>query len=170
MAFRSIFWSWAFYAPLDINERVACFILKPRAVRALLRFISLCIESWGYYSFCKRLDANDDLSWYGGIPLKGSIEDRTDSEEYAEDLATLYRTRRPRYKFIIDHALDPSYSDDFGYRNLSYLLESTGALDPDADPESRLSDMALANIRQDMMSKISMGWRQEYRALEDAKE
>ncbi|KAL3661845.1 hypothetical protein V7S43_013139 [Phytophthora oleae] len=78
--FRPLFWCWAFYARQEFNESSARFNLKSRAVHARLRFISLCIETWGYYSLCKRLDDNDDLFWYGGIPAKGSSQVRTDSK------------------------------------------------------------------------------------------
>ncbi|KAG2799569.1 hypothetical protein PC111_g20323 [Phytophthora cactorum] len=32
---------------------------------------------------------------------------------------------------MLIHVLDPLFIDDYGYRNMRVLLESTGALDPD---------------------------------------
>ncbi|KAL3656310.1 hypothetical protein V7S43_018882 [Phytophthora oleae] len=151
MEFRPIFSCWAFYAPLEFNETATRFNLKARS------------SPWIHQSLHRDLGLLQPLQVPRRQPIlvrrnscQRSSQVRTNTKEYTEYLAKLYKTRRPRYKFIIDHALDPSYIDDFGYRNLLYLLESTGAMDPDADPESRLSDKALANIRQDMMSKLSV--------------
>lgn len=44
------------------------------AVRARHGFISLCIETWGYYNFLQRLETGDsrNLMWMGGGPGKNS--------------------------------------------------------------------------------------------------
>ncbi|ETP02002.1 hypothetical protein F441_20827 [Phytophthora nicotianae CJ01A1] len=54
---------------------------------------------------------------------------------------------------MLTHALDPDYIDNYGYSCMRSLLESTGALDTEAKEGSRLSEVALAPVRKDVMTK-----------------
>jgi len=72
MAFRHVFWSWALHAPLQKSASELRRKLKLNAIQDRLRFISFCIETWGWYDFLERLDGHDGLFWYGGQPGKGA--------------------------------------------------------------------------------------------------
>jgi hypothetical protein len=72
MAFRPVFWSWALHAPMQKSPSELRRKLKLNANQARLRFISFCIETWGWYDFLERLDGHDGLFWYGGQPGKGA--------------------------------------------------------------------------------------------------
>ena len=56
-AHRSAFFQWALHVPLETpSAQTQRRKAKMAAVRERLRFVSLCIETWGWYSFLGRLE------------------------------------------------------------------------------------------------------------------
>ncbi|ETP05190.1 hypothetical protein F441_18165 [Phytophthora nicotianae CJ01A1] len=131
MTHRRTFWEWAFHAPLETtsaqsNRRK----LKMRASHARLTFISLCIETWGFYAFLEKLEK------------------------------LLHDKDQARYEATLENALNPAKIDAYGYPQVLSFLECTDALNPKAIAKNRLSMTALARIRQDLTSgtKLKTSW------------
>ncbi|KAG1699101.1 hypothetical protein DVH05_014020 [Phytophthora capsici] len=148
MASREAFWLSALYPPTkNSNPRRKA---KTYAVQARLRFISRCIELFGYFDFLRRFEntSHDTLMWFGGKAAKyapGS-KTKTSSSPAPEDLATLHKKDRARYDRTIARAYDPLSIDEDGYSSIPELLEQTQALDPSLSEPNRLSDRALARV------------------------
>ncbi|KAE9152300.1 hypothetical protein PF006_g3460 [Phytophthora fragariae] len=126
------------------------------AVDARLVFISLCIETWGYYNFLQRLeDILDErlLMWWGGQPGKNQPQGTDYIGPVIESLAVLRRRDAAAYSAKMKHALEPFHLDRGGFTRMIDMLLWTGAMDVDARPEKRLSDRALARILHDINSK-----------------
>ncbi|POM65710.1 Hypothetical protein PHPALM_18533, partial [Phytophthora palmivora] len=112
----SVIWRWAFHAPLqDAAATASRRKEKLRANQGRLEFMSLCIESWGDFDFLERLADRHELFWFGGKQRKGSAEVRNLSGVPTEDLSSVFRRDPTRYRFTIEHALDPVRIDDYGY-------------------------------------------------------
>ncbi|KAG1684698.1 hypothetical protein DVH05_010603 [Phytophthora capsici] len=148
MASREAFWLSALYPPTkNSNPRRKA---KTYAVQARLRFISRCIEFFGYFDFlrCFENTSHDTLMWFGGKAAKHAPGSKTkiSSSPAPEDLATLHKKDRARYDRTIGRAFDPLSIDEDGYSSIPELLEQTQALDPSLSEPNRLSDRAIARV------------------------
>ncbi|GMF36141.1 unnamed protein product [Phytophthora fragariaefolia] len=134
MPHRKAFWEWAINAPLRFEAAyTARRKTKMNATRARLRFLSSCIETWGYYHFLELFEAK-----HGPV---------------ADDLAVPYRKDTAHYERLIAGALDPDLIDADGYTSISQLLNLSKAIGSDTRPaNNRLTDRALARIRRDITS------------------
>ncbi|KAG1710175.1 hypothetical protein DVH05_017181 [Phytophthora capsici] len=156
MASREAFWLSALYPPTkNSNPRRKA---KTYAVQARLRFISRCIEFFGYFDFLRRLEntSHDTLMWFGGKAAKHApgSKSKTSSFPAPEDLATLHKKDRARYDRTIARAYDPLSIDEDGYSSIPELLEQTQALDPSLSEPNRLSDRALARVFLDVTQTV----------------
>ncbi|ETI56433.1 hypothetical protein F443_00977 [Phytophthora nicotianae P1569] len=161
MTHRRAFWEWAFHAPLETtsaqsNRRK----LKMRASHARLTFTSLCIETWGFYSFLEKLEKRPEMFWLGGQPGKSPRGGRQPQGPIAEDLVVLHDKDRARYEATLENALNPAKIDAYGYPQVLSFLEFTDAINPKVIAKNRLSMTALARIRQDLTSgtKLKTSW------------
>ncbi|KAE9145840.1 hypothetical protein PF006_g9343 [Phytophthora fragariae] len=154
---RPNFWDWQLHAPLAGRKALDRHRKrKMDAVDARLVFISLCIETWGYYNFLQRLeDILDErlLMWWGGQPGKNQPQGTDYIGPVIESLAVLRRRDAAAYSAKMKHALEPFHLDRGGFTRMTDMLLWTGAMDVDARPEKRLSDRALARILHDINSK-----------------
>ncbi|KAI9986186.1 hypothetical protein PInf_025101 [Phytophthora infestans] len=156
MSHRRAFWEWALYAPLasetaQNNRRKA----KMRAVQARVAFMSLCIETWGFYGFLTLLDKCPLMFWMGGQPGRDNKKCLHYDGPLADTLTSLEDKDPDRYQATIDNALEPVQIDAYGYPSIRVLLETTEALVPTAKPANRLSMVALARIRLDLQSSAT---------------
>lgn len=160
MVYRKAFWESAINAPLRSEAAYAARRkAKMNATRARLGFLSFCIETWGYYEFLKLFEngrAHHNVLWMGGQPGKQASKSKAvkgDQGPVVDDLALIYRRDQGHYDQIIAGALDPDRIDANGYTSVPRLLELTKAIGPETRPvDNRLSDRALARIRQDITS------------------
>lgn len=151
---RLTFWRCALHPPLVPGAAQTRYRKrKMRACQARLKFLSFCIETWGFVAFLSLLrSGNTRLLWLGGRPGRHSPKVPKCKAELDQCLGTLYFVDRPRYKRRIAAALDPGTIDQEGYASLVELLEQSTALDPDVDEAGRLSDQALARVRFDWVN------------------
>lgn len=154
MVWRPMLWLCAMHPPFPPGTLQARYRKKKmRACRVRLRFLSYCIESWGFVAFLELLQVGGTrLLWLGGRPGRQIPKAPKSSGDLDQNLGTLYFTDRSRYKRRIEAALDPVNIDQEGYASVAELLEQSRALDPDAVPEGRLSDDALARVRADWVN------------------
>lgn len=156
MMHRRAFWEWALYAPLasetaQNNRRKA----KMRAVQARVAFMSLCIETWGFYAFLTLLDKCPLMFWMGGQPGRDNKKTLHYDGPLADALTSLEDKDPERYEATIANALEPVQIDAYGYPSIRALLETTEALVPTAKPANRLSMVALARVRLDLQSLVT---------------
>ncbi|GMF49355.1 unnamed protein product [Phytophthora fragariaefolia] len=99
---------------------------KMAAIRECLSFISLCIETWGYFNFLRRLEAegNGGLMWRGRQAGWRTAEAKRYTCSPILDLMDLYENDRGEYHRKIREALD-------SLKTVPELLEKTDAIDPD---------------------------------------
>ncbi|KAE9079511.1 hypothetical protein PF010_g22729 [Phytophthora fragariae] len=150
-AFRATFFEWALHAPLSSSSAQAQRRKRMMAaIRERLCSLSLCIETWGYYNFLRRLEAkgNRDLMWWGGQAGRRTPEA---AKGYTcspiRDLLDLYENEPAEYRRMVRDALKPFQLDAGSFKMMTELLEKTDALDPDlAENDKQLSDTALARI------------------------
>ncbi|OWZ17675.1 hypothetical protein PHMEG_0008343 [Phytophthora megakarya] len=161
MTYRRHFFDWQLNAPLKVNsQRGARRRWKQTACAERLHFLSLCIETWGYYDFLRRFERVDGdrlLMWFGGHPGKNSPDARKYDGPTILNLTSLYAQDEAEYKARVAGALKPFQLDQGGFRNLTELLVYTvytGALDPDEKPNGRLADETLAMVRLDIEKKV----------------
>ncbi|KAE9322620.1 hypothetical protein PF008_g17553 [Phytophthora fragariae] len=98
-----------------------------------------------------------ELSPRAPVPLREDLEARLPPRgrrrPTSEDLGEMCRRSKFEYKTRIHSALTPGRLDKNAYKNMTSLLVLSGALNPACKkPENRLSDMALARVRLDVMS------------------
>lgn len=164
-ACRPIFWRCALHPPVAPGAPQTKYRKqKMRACRTRLKFLSLCVETWGFVAFLDLLHAGGSrLIWLGGRPGRHSSKVPKGSGELDQSLGTLYFTDRARYKRRIEAALDPAIIDREGYLNVVELLEQSAALDPEVRKASRLTDGALARVRADWVNskRFRSSWKTE---------
>lgn len=169
---RPTFWRCALHPPLVPGAAQARYRKrKMRACQARLRFLSFCVETWGFVGFLNLLNAtNTRLLWLGGRPGRHSPKARKGSVELDQCLGTLFFTDRARYKRRIAAALEPRTIDQEGYSSVVEFLEQSTALDADVDEAGRLSDGALARVRFDWVNDKRFRPRWKTEGLEAAYE
>ncbi|GMF14677.1 unnamed protein product [Phytophthora fragariaefolia] len=92
-ASRPVFFEWTLHASLTTdsaqNQRRK---RKMLAIRDRLSFLSMCIETRGYYKFLRRLEAegNGNFMWWGGQAGRTTKEAKTYTCSAARDLVDLY--------------------------------------------------------------------------------
>ncbi|OWY98560.1 hypothetical protein PHMEG_00030644 [Phytophthora megakarya] len=151
---REIFWRSIFQVPLDdtqaaTNRRHD----KYKANAARILFFSLCVETFGWFEFLRRVEKNHSLCWMGGTPGFGTREAKTLIEGLpSEDLVALQKSDATRYAHILGQALVPELLDRYGFQSVPEILIHAEAFDSTKDPKNRLSDVALARIRRDITS------------------
>ncbi|KAE9043705.1 hypothetical protein PR001_g3155 [Phytophthora rubi] len=129
------------------------------AIRERLCFLSLCIETWGYYNFLRRLEAkgNSDLMWWGGQAGRRTPEAKGYTCSPIRDLLDLYENEPAEYRRKVRDALKPFQLDAGSFGTMTDLLEKTDALDSDlVENEKRLSDKALARIVLDITRPVAV--------------
>uniref|UniRef100_H3H6T9 Uncharacterized protein n=1 Tax=Phytophthora ramorum TaxID=164328 RepID=H3H6T9_PHYRM len=119
------------------------------AVTEQLSFVSLCIETWGYYSFLHLLESSGhrNVFWWGDQPPGKARFDKKYQHPVVENLGVLFRRDKQAYIRKMQGATKPFKLDENGFKNVTELLEYTEALDPDQPKaENRLSDCTLSKI------------------------
>ncbi|KAE8905941.1 hypothetical protein PF007_g11004 [Phytophthora fragariae] len=161
-AFRATFFEWALHAPLSSSSAQAQAQRRKRkmaAIRERLCFLSLCIETWGYYNFLRCLEAkgNSDLMWWGGQSGRRTPEAKGYTCSPIRDLLDLYENEPAEYRRKVRDALKPFQLDAGSFKTMTELLVKTDALDPDlAENDKRLSDTALARIIVDITRPVAV--------------
>ncbi|KAK1940909.1 hypothetical protein P3T76_007615 [Phytophthora citrophthora] len=153
---RSHFFDWQLNAPLKTSfSRRLRRKLKQQACTDRLKFLSQCIETWGYYNFLERYEGVENdrlLMWMGGQPGKNSPDAKIYKGPTIQNLSNVYSYDPETYHTRVKNALKPFKLDQGGFLNITSLLEYTNALDPEAKIENRLTDEALAWVRHDVCS------------------
>ncbi|KAG1689251.1 hypothetical protein DVH05_002319 [Phytophthora capsici] len=127
---------------------------------ARLKFISQCIERWGYYGFLKLYEGSEPdrlLMWMGGQPSKNAPDAKQYDGPTIQNLSSLFTQDFEAYKARVKGALKPMQLDQGGFTSITELLVTTNALDPDQKVDCRLSDEALALVRRDVKSEEEPG-------------
>ncbi|KAG1712644.1 hypothetical protein DVH05_000386 [Phytophthora capsici] len=127
---------------------------------ARLKFISQCIEHWGYYGFLKLYERSEPdrlLMWMGGQPSKNAPDAKQYDGPTIQNLSSLFTQDFEAYKARVKGALKPLHLDQGGFTSITELLVTANALDPDQKVDCRLSDEALALVRRDVRSKDEPG-------------
>ncbi|KAI9982011.1 hypothetical protein PInf_009799 [Phytophthora infestans] len=152
---RARFWDWQLNAPLKNSS--ARRKAKMLALVARVRFLSVCIETWGYYGFLElfeRCTSRRRLMWMGGQPGRNTPDAKSYRGPVIDSLTRLYQHDQKGYVRRIRDALKPFGIDEGGFATMTELLFHTGALDPNsAKADSQLSDRALARVLHDVKSK-----------------
>ncbi|KAI9997338.1 hypothetical protein PInf_001129 [Phytophthora infestans] len=152
---RTRFWDWQLNAPLKNSS--ARRKAKMLALVARVRFLSICIETWGYYGFLElfeRCTSRRRLMWMGGQPGRNTPDAKSYRGPVIDSLTRLYQHDQKGYVRRIRGALKPFGIDEGGFATMTELLLHTGALDPNsAKADSQLSDRALARVLHDVKSK-----------------
>lgn len=115
MRHRPTFFDCALYAPSEKSD--AHRKSKSNAVQGRLVLISMNIMLFGWYGFLELFEngPHDMLMWLGGKAARHSVAAKVKAGSTTPsqtDLATLFRTDRPRYDRILARALDPYHIDD----------------------------------------------------------
>ncbi|KAI9992835.1 hypothetical protein PInf_014748 [Phytophthora infestans] len=152
---RARFWDWQLNAPLKNSS--ARRKAKMLALVARVRFLSVCIETWGYYGFLElfeRCTSRRRLMWMGGQPGRNTPDAKSYRGLVIDSLTRLYQHDQKGYVRRIRGALKPFGIDEGGFATMTELLFHTGALDPNsAKADSQLSDRALARVLHDVKAK-----------------
>ncbi|KAF1773401.1 hypothetical protein GQ600_1486 [Phytophthora cactorum] len=126
---------------------------------ARIRFISLCIETWGYSNFLQRFEETKSgrrLMWMEGQPGWNSADAKTYTGPTIENLYELFRRNRAEYNRKIKNASKPFCLDDGGLDSITSMLEHKGALDSNnSKTEHQLSERALGRVLHDIISRRS---------------
>ncbi|KAI9981834.1 hypothetical protein PInf_009613 [Phytophthora infestans] len=152
---RARFWDWQLNAP----PKNSCARRKAKmlALVARVRFLSVCIETWGYYGFLElfeRCTSRRRLMWMGGQPGRNTPDAKSYRGPVIDSLTRLFQHDQEGYVRRIRGALKPFGIDEGGFATMTELLFHTGALDPNsAKADSQLSDRALARVLHDVKSK-----------------
>ncbi|ETP34722.1 hypothetical protein F442_17001 [Phytophthora nicotianae P10297] len=136
---------------------------------ARIKFLSMCIKTWGYFGFLSQFEActsNRRLMWMGGQPGRNTGDAKSYYGPVIENLRELLRRYPDAYMGKMRSALQPFRLDEGGFTNLTSLLVNLGALDPNnPKKEHRLSDRALARVLHDIISRrkrqswwFGVGW------------
>ncbi|ETK70926.1 hypothetical protein L915_21744, partial [Phytophthora nicotianae] len=124
---------------------------------ARIKFLSMCIEMWGYFGFLSQFEActsNRRLMWMGGQPGRNTGDAKSYYGPVIENLRELLRRDPDAYTGKMKSALQPFRLDEGGFTNVTSLLVNLGALDPNnPKKEHRLSDRALARVLHDIISR-----------------
>ncbi|ETP28507.1 hypothetical protein F442_22196, partial [Phytophthora nicotianae P10297] len=170
MKFRPAFFDWQLNIPYRsqqlLNSRRK---LKMQAHIARIKFLSMCIETWGYFGFLSHFEActsNRRLMWMGGQPGRNTGDAKSYYGPVIENLRELLRRDPDAYTGKMKSALQPFRLDEGGFTNVTSLLVNLGALDPNnPKKEHRLSDRALARVIHDIISRrkgqswwFGVGW------------
>ncbi|KAE9339108.1 hypothetical protein PF008_g11732 [Phytophthora fragariae] len=154
---RAAFFEWAFHAPLRTDsDKVQRRKRKGHAVHQRLVFISLCIETWGYYKFLRRIEApgNGTLMWWGGQTGNTTKEANGYSCTPIQNLFKLFQKDKAAYHRKIHDAIKPFQIDKGGFTTITEMLEQTEAFNPAlVEYEKRLSDKALARVAMDLTAR-----------------
>ncbi|KAE9048415.1 hypothetical protein PR003_g6621 [Phytophthora rubi] len=153
MRHRAVFFTCALYAPSkNSDERRKQKLL---AIAARTCFLSSNVEEFGYYGFLKMVEggSHDNMMWMGGKAAKHSPGAKEAEGPPPEDLATLLSKDRARYDRVLERALDPTSVDEDGYSSIPELLEQSSLIDPTHPLHLRLSNRALARIKQDLADR-----------------
>ncbi|OWZ14509.1 hypothetical protein PHMEG_00012000 [Phytophthora megakarya] len=134
------------HAPLESHQaQTVRRRLKVLAIAGRNRFVSVMIETWGYYATVHRMESSGHraLFWWGGQPgrhqphknYKGSLID---------ELGTLFK-KKDSDAFLqrFRDAMRPARLDRAGFPTLTALLEQNDALNPDDDNKKRGPDLSL---------------------------
>ncbi|KAG1694385.1 hypothetical protein DVH05_021464 [Phytophthora capsici] len=119
MKYRETFLVHALYAPTKNSGPRRK--LKASAIQARLKFLSYCIEEFGYFDFLRRFEdtPHDRLMWLGG---KAAIHAPADHTRYDRTLA---------------RALNPKKIDEDGYTSIpEHLEDSSSRSFPQGTPAS----------------------------------
>ncbi|KAG1704696.1 hypothetical protein DVH05_005625 [Phytophthora capsici] len=161
MAHRLNFFEWQLNAPFRSTfARSQRRRLAALARSARLKFISQCIEQWGYYGFLKLYEGSEPdrlLMWMGGQPSKNAPDAKQYDGPTIQNLSSLFTHDFEAYKARVKGALKPLQLDQGGFTSITELLVTTNALDPDQKADCRLSDAALALVRRDVQSNEEPG-------------
>ncbi|KAE9355839.1 hypothetical protein PF008_g3880 [Phytophthora fragariae] len=156
---RAAFFEWALHAPLRTDsDKVQRRKRKGHAVHQRLVFISLCIETWGYYNFLRRMEApgNGTLMWWGGQTGNTTKEAKGCSCTPIQNLFKLFQKDKAAYQRKIQDAIKPFKIDKGGFTTITEMLEQTEAFNPAlVEYEKRLSDKALARVAMDLQPDTS---------------
>ncbi|KAE9346606.1 hypothetical protein PR003_g7349 [Phytophthora rubi] len=154
---RAAFFEWALHAPLRTDsDKVQRRKRKGHAVHQRLVFISLCIETWGYYNFLRRIEApgNGTLMWWGGQTGNTTKEAKGYSCTPIQNLFKLFQKDKAAYQRKIQDAIKPFKIDKGGFTTITEMLEQTEAFNPAlVEYEKRLSDKALARVAMDLTAR-----------------
>ncbi|KAE8998922.1 hypothetical protein PR003_g6927 [Phytophthora rubi] len=153
MRHRALFFACALYAPSkNSDERRK---LKLLAIAARTCFLSSNVEEFGYYGSLKMFEdgSHDNLMWMDGKAAKHSPGAKEAGGSPPEDLATLLSKDRVRYERVLEWALDPTAIDEDGYSSVPELLEQSSLIDPTRPLHLRLSNRALARIKQNLADR-----------------
>ncbi|KAE8903078.1 hypothetical protein PF003_g13030 [Phytophthora fragariae] len=154
---RAAFFEWALHAPLRTDsDKVQRRKRKGHAVHQRLVFISLCIETWGYYNFLRRIEApgNGTLMWWGGQTGNTTKETKGYSCTPIQNLFKLFQKDKAAYERKIQDAIKPFKIDKGGFTTITEMLEQTEAFNPAlVEYEKRLSDKALARVAMDLTAR-----------------
>ncbi|ETN11002.1 hypothetical protein PPTG_22628 [Phytophthora nicotianae INRA-310] len=124
---------------------------------ARIKFLSMCIEMWGYFGFLSQFEActsNRRLMWMGGQPGRNTGDAKSYYGPVIENLRELLRRDPDAYTGKMKSALQPFRLDEGGFTNVTSLLVNLGAVDPNnPKKEHRLSDRALARVLHDIISR-----------------
>ncbi|KAE8959948.1 hypothetical protein PR001_g30545, partial [Phytophthora rubi] len=154
---RAAFFEWALHAPLRTDsDKVQRRKRKGHAVHQRLVFISLCIETWGYYNFLRRIEApgNGTLMWWGGQTGNTTKEAKGYSCTPIQNLFKLFQKDKAAYQRKIQDAIKPFMIDKGGFTTITEMLEQTEAFNPAlVEYEKRLSDKALARVAMDLTAR-----------------
>ncbi|KAG1703312.1 hypothetical protein DVH05_008221 [Phytophthora capsici] len=157
MANRVRFFEWQLNAPYRSSSARSQRRRQTALARtARLKFISQCIEHWGYYGFLKLYEGSEPdrlLMWMGGQPSKNAPDAKQYDGPTIQNLSSLFTQDFEAYKARVKGALKPMQLDQGGFTSITELLVSMNALDPDQKVDCRLSDEALALVRRDVKSE-----------------
>ncbi|GMF40428.1 unnamed protein product [Phytophthora fragariaefolia] len=97
------------------------------AIRERLSFLSLCIETWGYYTFLRMLEAegNGNLMWWGGQAGRTTKEAKAYTCSAARVLVNLYHNDNDMYRRKVKNTTKPFHIDFDGFMTMTDLLVQT---------------------------------------------
>ncbi|KAG3070958.1 hypothetical protein PI125_g22862 [Phytophthora idaei] len=90
---------------------------------ARVRFISLCIETWGYSNFLQIEETKSGRRLMRGQPGRSSVDAKTYTGPTIENLYELFRRNRAEYNRKIKNASKPFCLDDGGLDSITSMLE-----------------------------------------------
>ncbi|POM66092.1 hypothetical protein PHPALM_18101 [Phytophthora palmivora] len=118
MANRSRFFEWQLHVPLwSISARGQQRRWKQLACTERLKFLSHCIENWGYYEVLRLFEGVESdrlLMWMGGQPSKNAPDANKYEGPTMQNLTGLYSQDREAYHSRVRGALKPFQLDQRG--------------------------------------------------------
>ncbi|KAE9003295.1 hypothetical protein PR001_g18012 [Phytophthora rubi] len=146
---------WCWYDPKKYPELHLQHYRSWMRHRAIFFACALNVEEFGYYGFLELFEdgSHDNLMWMGGKAAKHCPGAKKAEGLPPEDLATLLSKDQVRYVRVLESASDPTAIDEDGYSSIPELLEQASLVDPTRKPHLRLSNRALARIKQDLADR-----------------